>query len=236
MGSGMPTNHCNASMSKEKDYVLSPEAFDRHKIPRVRGKKWDEGDEDWGRLPQMDWFQSPSNFPLTCSAVEPAVFIFTPEALGALKHAASPSNCLRPQPKDARATTNSALKALAWLSIVAARSLSPNENSDSTLHIPVSTRTRLRPALAPDYMGNTALMIAVKSSFPSPVDGKFSMLADLTQTIRQSEKAVDDYIKDYLSFAGAVPDLDRLARGREAAKARAVKMVDISSFNYYGLD
>lgn len=169
--------------------------------------------------------------------MEPAVFIFTSEALGALKHAASPSNCSRPQPNDARATTNSALNALVWLSIVAARSLSSNENSGSTLRIPVSTRTQLRPALDPDYMGNTALMIAVKNSFPSPVDGKRSLLADLTQTIRQSEKAVDEaYIKDYLSFVGAVRDLDRLARGREAIYARAVRMFDILSFNYYGLD
>ena len=224
-------------MSETKDYVLSPEAFDRHKVPREPEKIWDERDKDWSRLPQLDWFQAPPNMPRANSTVEPAIFKFTSESLAAIKLAASPSNCMPPQPKGASASTSSALRALIWLSIVAARSLSPNENNDSTLHLPVSTRARLRPALAPDYFGNTALMIAIKSSFPGPADGKLSMLADLNQKIRQSEQAVDEaHVKNYLAFAGSVPDLRRFARGQEAVYARAVKIFDFTLFDYYGLD
>ena len=200
-------------------------------------KAWDPENKAWAKLAQMDWFKSPHNMPMPASVVESAVFTFTPSALAALKHAASPNNCSRPQ-MTARTSTNSALKALIWRSIVAARMMSPNENQDCTLHIPVSTRARLRRALPQNYSGNTALMISVKGSFPeSLTDWKPSMLADLTVKIRQGEQAVDTaYIDDFLSFAEAVPDLERLAKAREIVYAHAVKVFDSSSFDYYGPD
>lgn len=224
-------------MFDDEQYALSSKAFDRCQVLNVPRKYWDTGNENWAKLAQMDWFKSPSSSPIDSSPVEPCVFSFTPSALAALKDTSSPRKCSLPQPTTALASTNGALKALIWRSIIVARASSPDENNDSTLHIPVSTRARLRPPISEDYLGNTALMIAVKPPFANLGDATPSMLADLTLAIHQAEQAVDaDYIQDLLSFAEAVPDLEQLHKGRLAVYRPAIKMSDFSSMNDYKLD
>lgn len=231
-------NSTNESVDNNKALVLPPEVFDRRQLSSAPTKTWDPENPDWAKLAQMDWFKCPNIVPVPASIVECAVFTFAPPALAALKHAASPNYCSRPPIKPVQASTNSALKALIWRSIVVARMRCPAEIYDYTLHIPVSVRARLHQALPQDYSGNTALMISVKGAFPpSLTDLKTSMLADLTLKIRQGEQAVNAaYIDDLLSFAKAVPDLERLAKAREAMYAPAVKIFDSSLLNYYGPD
>lgn len=96
---------------------------------------------------------------------------------------------------------------------------------DTTLHFPVKCRTRVRPPLPHNYVGNAAVMTSVNLSSSTLLHYHTSTLADLAFAIREAEASINvDYVDAVIRFANTVPDLAQLADMRAHTYARAFKV------------
>ena len=157
--------------------------------------------------------------------IEVEIFSFSRASLNALKFAASPRHFFRPQPDNTVISTNNALKALLWRSIVAARVSDNRGTYRTTLNIPINCRSRMTPALPQDIIDNAVVVTTVDASLDTLLTFNSSTLASLALLIQQSESSINaEYVDNITSFTEAVPDLDALTRARANTYAGAIKI------------
>ncbi|KAI1138333.1 transferase family-domain-containing protein [Hypoxylon sp. FL0543] len=113
-------------------------------------------------------------------------------------------------------STNNALAALIWRSVIEARMLG-NANSDTsdptTLMVAMSVRDAVAPPIGPTYLGNVVLYATAASTVGSlAAPGTESALGLLAQDIREAIKKHQDpdAIQTALRLAASIPDISSL--------------------------
>ena len=149
--------------------------------------------------------------PPTCflKTTQSAIFYFSRPTLAALKAAASPQNCTRSPPPDVKwISTNDAINALVWRSVMAASYAANRISADAltSLSLAVDGRARSDPPLPPDWLGNATMY----SRADSPLSTLLAPnnLADLAVTVRKSVAKVDSaHIKNVIQLLTSLLDI-----------------------------
>ena len=193
------------------DPVQLPEAIwtDREQVTRPSGKNAGnlEDHPEYTLLP----FTPPGAPPKMLSQTHRGqVFYFSPASLAELKAEASPLNATQPSDQT-WISTNDALSALLWRSVMAAQSpLDTLEGDpDSIFNIAIDGRQRTEPRLHKDTLGCFLQYVAVSA----PVRGMLSTLnlADLAIQIRKAILNADEqFTDDVVALVDKLEDVDRL--------------------------
>ncbi|KAJ5984564.1 hypothetical protein N7481_006663 [Penicillium waksmanii] len=138
------------------------------------------------------------------------VFYFSPESLEALKAEASPSNATE-QSDQEWISTNDALSALLWRTVMAVQSPLESLEGDpvSIFNIAIDGRLRTSPQIHPETLGCFLEYVAVSA----PIRKMLSTpnIADLAVQIRKAVLRADDqFSDDIVSLVEKVEDVDRL--------------------------
>ncbi|KAL4811208.1 transferase family-domain-containing protein [Aspergillus unguis] len=138
------------------------------------------------------------------------VYYFSPESLAALKAEASPANATEPSDQ-AWISTNDALSALVWRTVMAVQSPLETLEGDpvSVFNIAIDGRLRTNPKIHPDTAGCFLEYVAVSMPIRKML-GPLG-LADLAVQIRKSIiKADDQFTDDVVTLVEQLEDVDRL--------------------------
>ncbi|KAJ5743639.1 hypothetical protein N7533_008509 [Penicillium manginii] len=138
------------------------------------------------------------------------VFYFSRESLISLKAEASPSNATKPSGQK-WISTNDALSALLWRTVMAAQSPLESLEGDpvSLFNIAIDGRLRTSPPIHPDTLGCFLEYIAVSAPIREMLSS--TNLADLAVQIRKAILRADDqFSDDIVSLVEKVEDVDRL--------------------------
>ncbi|KAK2030830.1 hypothetical protein LX32DRAFT_672100 [Colletotrichum zoysiae] len=138
------------------------------------------------------------------------VFYFSPESLARLKSEASSTNATEPT-KQTWISTNDALSALLWRTVVAVQSPPETVEGDpvSVFNVAIDGRLRTDPPVHPDtlgcFLGYVAPSIPVRKMLGS------ASLADLAILIRQAlVRAGNQFVDDVAALVDRVEDVDRV--------------------------
>lgn len=138
------------------------------------------------------------------------VFYFSRESLAALKAKASPSNATKPSDQT-WISTNDALSALVWRTVMAAQSPLDTLEGDpeSIFNIAIDGRQRTEPKIHKDTQGCFLQYVAVSA----PLRGMLSTLslADLAIRIRKAILSANEHFTDdVVALVDKLEDVDRL--------------------------
>ncbi|KAK2799590.1 hypothetical protein FQN50_008428 [Emmonsiellopsis sp. PD_5] len=150
------------------------------------------------------------------------VFYFSPESLAALKAEASPANATQPSDQP-WISTNDALSALLWRTVMAAQSPLETLAGDpvSIFNIAIDGRQRTDPKLHPDTLGCFLEYVAVSAPIREML-GSLN-LADLAIRIRKSILvAGNQFTDDVVTLVAQLEDVDRLV---------PTALLDVPGFN-----
>ena len=142
-------------------------------------------------------------------STQSAIFYFSRPALTALKSAASPANCSYSPPSEVRwVSTNDAISALVWRSVMAASYAANRISADAptSFSLAINGRQRCDPPLPQDWLGNAILY----SRADRQLTALFAPnnLADLAVQVRKSVAKVDSaHIKDVVQLLSSLPDI-----------------------------
>jgi hypothetical protein len=145
------------------------------------------------------------------------VFYFSPAALAALKAEASPANATGPTDGQTWISTNDALTALLWRTVMAVQQPDPDKlegEPESVLIVALDGRLRTSdPPVHPHTLGCFLAWVAVSASIREMLsDAPPSLnLADLAVRIRKAVRRADDqFTDDVAALVDRLEDVDRL--------------------------
>ncbi|KAJ5823776.1 Transferase [Penicillium robsamsonii] len=194
-----------------QDPIQLPEAIwkDRAQVTKSSGRNAGkiEDHPEYTLLP----FTPPGAPPkMTSLSHRGQIFYFSPESLAAIKAEASPGNAT--EPSDQKwISTNDALAALLWRTVMAAQSPLETLEGDpmSVYNIAIDGRQRTDPKLHPETLG--CFLEYVSVSVPVRKILSTLSLADLATKIRKALIAADEqFTDDVVTLVEQVEDVDRL--------------------------
>lgn len=199
--------HCRAIQdprvnSLDEPFTLSASAFDRSRLSKVSGAKGGriEDHPEFLLLPEIPTALPPG---LT-RTLKTQIFHFSPDSISALKQVTSPSNSSSPQTVYSWISTNTAISALVWRSIMAATYAHehPIADSVSIFSSPLNARKRMDPPLAPDLLASVFGFQDSRLPIKSLLEAS---LADVALVIRKGTDQVDaNYLDSLISMIGSV--------------------------------
>ena len=188
------------------DQVLSTDAFDKSRLSvSVSSEGVTAKDHpEFILLPE-----APSEVPPVLTKVlETQIFHFTPSALSSLKEAASPLNATEHQTGQAWTSTNIALSALLWRSMMVATYCNHKPPSDTTSIFcsPLNVRARMNPPLTPDLLATAWCFQTSYLPMTSLLSSEHN-LADTALVVRKATADVDaKYVDSLIGMINSVPD------------------------------
>lgn len=138
------------------------------------------------------------------------VFYFSPESLARLKAEASPSNATEPS-NQKWVSTNDALSALLWRTVMAAQSPLDTLEGDpiSVFNIAIDGRLRTDPPVHPETLGCFLAYVAASAPIRKMLGS--ANLADLAILVRQALLRADNqFVDDVATLIDTVEDVDRV--------------------------
>ena len=209
-------SHCKRIQAGgSESLAFPPEVFDKTQLSVLRdgpGTRVEDHPE-FILLPEHSPRLSPPRFG---RHIHVRLFFFSPQSLVALKESAHPKHCSMPQPEHDWTTTDTALCALIWRSVVAASCSGEDLQrlpQTSVFCTALNARPRSNPPLPTDFMGS-AWVVDPAMRLPlltllSPNDPP--NLADIALTIRRSRETVTPaYLDSLISLIDSLPDPSRL--------------------------
>ncbi|KAI9741125.1 MAG: hypothetical protein M1834_002838 [Cirrosporium novae-zelandiae] len=139
------------------------------------------------------------------------IFYFSPKALAELKKDASPKHATTPPTDVTWISTNDALSALLWRTIIAAQFPLDKLEGDpkSVFNIAIDGRSRVNPPMHPDTMGCFLEFVAVSMGIRTMLTK--ASLADIAIEIRRAiSKADREWTDDIVTLIGSISDVNRL--------------------------
>ncbi|CAF9931337.1 MAG: hypothetical protein ALECFALPRED_004981 [Alectoria fallacina] len=200
--------HCRAIQDPDikslDPFTLSASAFDRSRLSKVSGAKGGrlEDHPEFLLLPEVPTALPPG---LT-RTLRTQIFHFSPDSISALKEVTSPSNSSSPQTVYSWISTNTAISALVWRSIMAATYAHENPIADSVsiFSSPLNARKRMDPPLAPDLLASVWGFQDSRLPINSLLEAS---LADVALVIRKGTDQVDaSYLDSLISMIDSVPN------------------------------
>lgn len=168
------------------------------------------------------------------------VFYFSPASLAALKAEASPSNTSADSQKQSWISTNDAVSALLWRTVMAIQnpisSLPAGEDPVSAFAIAIDGRMRTNPPVHPRTIGCFLEYVSVEM----PIRTMLSCpLADIAGAVRASVAQADagTWTEDVVAIVDGLDDVDRLVC-KAFTDVPGYNCVQTSwiTFKLYGLD
>ncbi|KAF9872957.1 enoyl- hydratase isomerase family [Colletotrichum karsti] len=138
------------------------------------------------------------------------VFYFSPESLARLKAEASPQNATEPS-KQAWISTNDALSALLWRTVMAVQSPLETLEGDpvSVFNIAIDGRLRTDPPVHPDTIGCFLGYVAASAPIRKMLGS--ASLADLAILVRQALLRADrQFLDDVTTLIDTLEDVNRI--------------------------
>ena len=191
--------------SKKSDtFTLSADAFDKSRLSKVSDieRKSVDDHPEFLLLPE-----APTTLPPALTqTLKTTIFHISPASISALKELASPKNSSSPQKEYSWISTNTAVSALTWRSIIATTYAHeyPITDSISMFCSPLNARKRMDPPLAPDLLASAWCFQDSRLPIKSLLEAN---LADIALVIRKATDRVDTtYIDSLISMIDGVPN------------------------------
>lgn len=144
--------------------------------------------------------------PALTQSLKAQIFHISPDSISALKELASPENSAFPQTEHSWISTNTAISALIWRSIMAATYVHecPIPESVSIFSSPLNARKRMDPPLAPDLLASAWCFQDSRLPVKSLLEAE---LADVALVVRKATDKVDaGYIDSLINMIDSLPD------------------------------
>lgn len=141
--------------------------------------------------------------PFMTKILETQIFRFSPSAVAFLKNICSPKNCSVAQSEYTWVSTNTALAALMWRTIIKAThsNVAADSNVECTCSMPLDSRQRSDPPNDPHMLGSPMTVSISRLPLTSVTSSTSSDLADLALNIRRGVDATDSkYINSLISM------------------------------------
>ena len=146
--------------------------------------------------------------PIMTKVIGTQIFHFTPSALANLKEAASPRNASYQQMDYTWTSSNIALSALVWRSIMIAtyHNEKPAPGAVSTFCSPLNACKRMDPALEPDLVASAWCFQSSRLPMASLLSSEYN-LADTALVVREATNKINaDYIDSLIGMIDGVRD------------------------------
>ena len=151
----------------------------------------------------------PSPPPSFTKRIDGQLFHFSAQSTAALKDRANPRNCSTPQSQD-WVSTDAALSALIWRSVVSAACKSQGIEVKSTLSgfcSGINARGRFDPPLPRDFVGSAWVLDPATKIPLNELLRPDPNLADIAMVIQKSrEKITSEYLDSLISLIDTLPD------------------------------
>lgn len=216
--------------------TLSSETFDKSRLSAVSSAQGVSINDhpEFILLPKTPTASPP---PASTPPLTTQIFYFSPASISALKDLTSPKNTSSPSTKYSWISTNTAISALTWRSIMAARFAHqhPISDSQSVFCTAINARTRMIPPLSPDLLASAFCFHDCRL----PINTLLSAnLADIAYMIRDGAEKMDDkYIDSLISMIDGVstPSLLLPVAFLDLLKT-SMMMTNWSGFGMYDFD
>ena len=185
-------------------HISAPECFDKFNLSASSKKATIADHPEFILLPEP-----PIELPPTATKVlKTEIFYFSPSALTSLKESASPKHASSPQNDYTYTSTNIALSALIWRSIMVAtyHSETPPPETQSTFCSPLDARRRTHPPLSEDLIASAWCFQCSHLPMTTLLNPDFN-LADTALIIRKSTDGINTaYINSLISMIDSIPN------------------------------
>lgn len=185
-------------------FTLSAAAFDNSRLSKVSGLERGsvEDHPEFLLLPEAPTALPPG---LT-QTLKTQIFHISPASISALKDLANPRHSLSPQKEYSWISTNTAISALLWRSVMFATygHERPITESVSMFSLPLNARTRMDPPLSPDLLASAWCFQDSRLPVNALLEAN---LADIALIVRRGTDRVDaSYIDSLINMIDSVPN------------------------------
>ncbi len=185
-------------------YILSADAFDKSSLSKISPakEKTVKDHPEFLLLPEMPTALPP----ILTRTLKTQTFYLSPASISALKELASPKNSASAQTEYSWVSTNTAISALVWRSVIAATYAHefPITDSVSQFSSPLNARKRMDPPLAPDLVASAWCFQSSQLPINTLLE---SSIADVALVVRKgTDNADSEYIESLISMIDGLPN------------------------------
>lgn len=190
--------------------VLGPELFDKSHLMKSSGK-YAGNFEDHPELTLLPFVPTGAPPKMVSPSHRAEVFYFSPQALAQLKADASPSFATRPSEDVKWISTNDALSALLWRTVMEVQHPLDELDGDPTsiFNIAIDGRARTNPPSPPDMLGCFTAYVCTSLGIRTMLTSL--NLSDIATAVRKAvNTAGPGYTNDIIALLEKVPDVNQI--------------------------